>query len=294
MNKLSAERQGELFIFGEAALWSLFPIITILSYNKVSPLMSLSVSSLFAALFFGAVITLKKSWQELLNKSALKNILLATFFIGILYYVFYFFGLRYTSAGNASIISLSEVFFSYIFFHVLKKDYIPLEHLIGSALMIAGALVVLYPNMHKFQPGDILILIAAFIAPFGNYYVRKARKVVSTESIMFVRSVISGIVIFIFALVIKGASSYLDVKSSLLFLIINGVFLLGLSKIMWIEGIHRISVTKANALGSLSPLLTLFFVWIFFKTSPTVWQSFSFVPMFFGVVLLGKDLSKHT
>ncbi len=285
--KLNNEKQGELFILGETALWGLFPVITILSYGKVSPLVSLAISTLLAGVFFAFMLTLKKKWFEITNIAALRDILFATFFLGILYYLFYYFGLRSTSAGNASIVALTEVFFSYLFFQVWKKQPLPFLHIIGASLMILGACIVLYPNIHTFQLGDLLILLAAFTAPFGNFYVRKARTKVSSDTIMFIRSIISASVIFLLAGAFNNTFSYGSIKNSFLFLAINGIFLLGLSKALWVEGIHRISVVKANALSSMSPLITLFSAWIFLQNVPTVWQLCSIIPMFFGMVLLG-------
>ena len=287
--KLTKERQGELFIFGEAALWALFPVLTILSYGKLSPLVSLGASSIFASIFFAIILSLKKKWHEIKNASAFKDILWATFFIGILYYLFFFFGLRYTSAGNASIIALTEIFFSYLFFNIWKKDLLPFQHMAGALFMLVGAIIVLYPNLHKFQLGDILMLVAAAMPPFGNFFARRAREKVSTETIMFVRSIISGVVVILLAFIFNNTFSYPDLKYSFMFLFINGVFLLGLSKVMWIEGIHRVSVVKANALGSIGPLLTLLFAWLFLHNIPTSWQLLSFIPMFFGVILLGMN-----
>ncbi len=287
--KLTKEREGELFIFGEAALWALFPVLTILSYGKLSPLVSLGISSIFASIFFAIILSLKKKWHEIKNASAFKDILWTTFFIGIIYYLFFFFGLRYTSAGNASIIALTEVFFSYLFFNIWKKDPLPLYHIAGAILMLVGAIIVLYPNLHKFQLGDILIVIAATIPPFGNFFARRAREKVSSEAIMFVRSIISGVVILLIAFIFGNTFSYSDFKTSFLLLFINGVFLLGLSKVMWIEGIVRISVVKANALGSVGPLLTLLFAWLFLRNIPTSWQLLSFIPMFFGIILLSMN-----
>jgi drug/metabolite transporter (DMT)-like permease len=64
---------------------------------------------------------------------------------------------------------------------------------------------------------------------------------------------------------------------------------LGLSKLLWIEGIHRISVTKASALSSMSPLLTLLFAWLLLGNVPSIFQLVSFIPMFFGVLLLSQN-----
>jgi drug/metabolite transporter (DMT)-like permease len=285
----SKEREGELFNLGGSLLWGFFPIITIISYNSLSPVTSLAFSTLFGAIFFAIVLSIKKKWHEVTNLSALRDILFATFILGICYYLLYFFALRYTSAGNASIIALAEVFFSYLFFNLWKKDNLPLFHLAGAFLMMVGAIIVLYPNIHQFHIGDLLVLAAAIIAPFGNFFARRARKVVSSESILFTRSTIGAIAIFLLGISLKINFSAIDIKNSLFFLIINGFLIFGLSKIFWIESIHRISVVKANAIGCISPLLTLIFAWVILKNVPTVWQLFAIIPMFFGIILLGKN-----
>ena len=153
-------------------------------------------------------------------------------------------------------------------------------------LMIVGALIVLYPALQKFKGGELLILAAAFIAPFGNFYSQRARKLVSSETILFIRSFIASAFLLFFCLILKQDLSFLNIKDSLIFLVINGVLMLGLTKIFWIESIHRISITKANALSSMAPLFTLFFAWVFLKDIPTIWQLLSFIPMFFGILLL--------
>ena len=286
---LSATRQGESFILSSALFWGLFPVITILSYDRLSPLVSLAWSTLFSALFFAVVLTFKKSWSEIKNKTARRDILWMTLFIGILYYVFFFFGLKYTSAGNASIIALTEVLASFIFFHVWRKDYIPKEHIIGAALMLVGAAVVLFPNVSHWRAGDWLILAAVAVAPFGNFFQQRARCQVSSEVIMFIRALIATPVIFLLAWLFGANPAAIDLRGSLYFLLINGCLLLGLTKLFWIEGIHRISVTKANALASLSPLMTLLFAWLLLHNFPTVWQLLALVPMFFGVLLLARN-----
>lgn len=285
------ERQGEVYIGLEVLLWSLFPVITILSYSGVTPLISLGWSTLFAAIFFGIILTFKKKWHELHDKTALKDILLVSVFIGVGFYSFYYFGLTLTTAGNASIIALSEVLFTFIFFQLWKKETLPQSHIFGAILLVIGAFIVLFPNASSLNLGDILIVLAVSTAPFGNFFQRRARKRVSSYTIMFGRSALSTIFIFIFAYLLGERSSVLSVQQSLLFLVVNGVLLLGLSKILWLEGIHRISVTKAIALNSAGPLLTLVFAWMLLGEIPTMWQLAAFVPMFAGVLLLSKGKS---
>jgi len=286
---LKKERQGEFIILGEALLWSLFPVIVILSLNNLSPLISLAWSTFFAAIFFAIVITIKKKWGELRNKNALKYILLAGFILGVLYFSLFFVGLKYTSAGNASIIALSEILFFFLFFNVWYKEYIHTAHMYGAFLMFIGALVILSSNFDTFHLGDILILLAAAVSPLGNYFQRRARKSVSSESILFIRSLISFPVIFLMAYILGDEIIWISFNKTFACLIIIGFLLIGLSKILWIEGIHRINVAKAGALSSISPAFTLFFAWLLLNNIPTKFQLLSFIPMFFGVVLLSRN-----
>lgn len=160
--------------------------------------------------------------------------------------------------------------------------------------MVIGALIVLYPSLKGFSGGEPLILLASFIAPLGNYFQKRARKKVSSEYILFIRSLVSAVVIILLSLILQDSFSYTDIGGSFIFLLINGLFLLGFSKILWVEGIHRISITKANALSSMSPLVTLLFAWILLQQSPTIWQLLSFTPMSFGMILLGMNQKNPT
>lgn len=287
--QISRERRGEVYILLMSVLWGLFPVITVLSYNSISPLMSLAWSTFFSSLFFAFIITRKKGWRELKNSSAAEDILWTAFLLGIVYYFFYYLALRYTSPGNASLVALTEIFFSFIFFNVWKKDHFPIWHIFGSLLMLSGAVIVLLPNFTEFKVGDMLVLAASLIAPFGNFFQRSARRKVSSEAVLFCRSVIGTPFLFLLAVLFKEKFSFVDLNSSLIILIINGIFLLGLSKIFWIEGIHRISVTKSNALSSVSPLITMFFAFLLLDDKPTLFQIAAFFPMFTGVIFLGKN-----
>lgn len=287
--QISEERKGEISILVMSILWGLFPVLTVLSYASISPLMSLAWSTFFSSIFFAFIISIKKNWREIKNKSALKDILWVTFLLGIVYYFLYYTALRYTSPGNASLVALTEIFFSFIFFNLWQKDHFSVWHILGSLLVISGAIIVLLPNFSEFRIGDTLILIASLVAPFGNFFQKAARKKVASEIVLFGRSIISTPFLFMVAVLFKEKFSLIDFDKSLIILLINGLFILGLSKILWIEGIHRISVMKSNALSSVSPLLTLFFALLLLQEKPTLFQITAFVPMFIGVIFLSKN-----
>jgi len=291
MTTISEKRKGELYVYLGAILWAFFPVITILSYGKLPSLLSLAWSTFFSIIFFAVVVSYKKTWYQLKNPLVWKYIFFIVLFIGVLFYSFYFMGLETTSAGNAGIIALFEIFTSFLFFNLFKKEFISTEHIVGSILMICGALIVLLPNLRAVRIGDFFILAATFFTPIGNYYQQKIRKIASTETIMFARSLITTPIIFLLAYLLHQHVSAEMIKLSLPYLLINGLLLFGLSKLFWIEAIHRISVTKGNALSSMTPFLTLIIAWIFLKQSPNLWQLVSLIPLVAGVLLLTDQVN---
>ncbi len=287
---MTEQRKGESIILAQTFIWGFFPIVTILTYAKLSGLASLSWSIVFAAIFFGIIVLLRKKVKELANLQLWKYALAIAFFNGLMYYGLVFVGLTKTTAGNSSIVALFEILTSFIFFHIIRKDHVSKEHTLGAGLMVLGALIVLWPNFTHFNVGDILILAATFFTPMGNSAQQKARKIASSETILFARSILTFPIVFGLSAILGQHTSFADVRSSLLFLLINGAIIFGVSKIMWLEGIHRIAVTKALALSSVSPLFTLIFAWLLLHQTPNAWQLASLIPMVFGVFLLTDQL----
>ncbi len=282
--------KGESFIFLEALFWSLFPVITVLSFRSINPMYSAAMSTFFAALFFAVILTIQKKWHELKKKEAWKDILIVSVFIGILFYSLSFISLRYTSAGNYGLIGLLEVFFSFLILGILKKEKINFIKIAGAVLMVFGASFVLLPKATGIDIGVYILLSAQIFIPFGNLAQQNARKIVSSSTIMFLRSVISSAVIFILALIFFPFPSLSELNSSILFLIINGFLFMGFSKLLWIEGIHRIPITRANSINTLIPFLTLFFAYLILGEIPHFSQLIGIVPLAIGaLILLRKD-----
>src|SRR3989344_8095007 len=257
----SESRKGELFILSSALLWGFFPIVTVLTYQNLPSLVSLTWSMIFSAFFFFGFMAYRNKWKELLNPQFLKYSILIAIFI-TLFYVLEFTGLTMSTPGNLAIIGLLEVFTTFLFFNVLRREFIPREHVIGGLLMVFGAGIILIRDFSSINLGDILFFAAICTTPFGNMYQQRAREIASSESIMFLRVIFSIPVLFLLVYVLGINAPFANIKESILLLIINGVLLLGLSKIFWLEAIHRISVSKGIALGTLAPFLTLILAWL--------------------------------
>lgn len=271
-------------------MWGAFPVIVVLSYSQLSGLISLAWSTVFAAIFFLGIIAYRNKWQEFNNRIFWKYILGVVLFNGILFYSFYYIGLEKTTAGNASLIGLTEILTSYLFFNLFRKEHISKEHKLGALLMFLGALIVLFPNFSDFNIGDFFLLFAMFFGPIGNFFQQKVRKVASAETLLFGRYLLSAPFIFLLAYSVNKQVVFGFSYSSLILILVNGLVIFGLSKFMWVEAIHRLSVTKAIALSSFSPIVTLLLAWIVLEQPPSIWQLTSFVPLFVGIILLTDNL----
>ena len=288
------EQRGERSLFFTALLNGFFPIVIVLSYATLSGFVSLFWTTACASLMFAAVVSYRRRWHEMRNSTLWKYGAAIAFFIGFAAYGLYFFGLESTTPGNASIIVLFEVFTSFVFFRLFKGERFSFDYTIGAVLVIAGALIVLGRGFTGIYGGDLLIFAMTIVAPVGNYFQQKARALASSESVMFLRSVLSLPAIALLAILFGAHASSRDLLQSLPFILINGVVLLGLSKLFWIEAIHRISVTKATALASISPFVTLIFAWLILDQAPAPWQLAALAPFVLGTLLLTDHLKLKT
>lgn len=283
---MTEERKGELFILGETVLWSLFPIVTVLTFAGIAPLVSLAWTTGISTFFFLVVMLIKGTWRQVMNPLAWQYALFITLFIGVGFYGLFYIGLQHTTPGNAAILALCESLTTYLFFNLLRGEKFPIEHVLGACCMLLGAFIVIGKDFSSLALGDFLILAAVFVSPLGNLYQKKCRELVSSETVMFLRSLLSTGAIALLATFLGHSLVLGNIEDVWMFLLLNGIVIFGFSKLFWIEGIHRIAVTKAILLQSITPLFTLIFAWILLSQPPTVWQIFALIPFILGVVFL--------
>ncbi len=287
---MTQEREGELYMIGVSLFESWFPILSIISLSSIGALYTYALS-LFISLFFFAFIILKKSLlHELRNVSAYRPLLLTSFWITTLF-VLIFIGIRYTTAGNMSVIIFLQLFFSYLYFNVFGKQKMDGIHTLGAFIMGVGAIIVLFPEQLVFNKGDLIILIAAAIAPIANLYSQRARKFCSSETVLGVRTLIALPVISLMAYAFEPNLTMENLQTALPYVLFIGLFIFGLSKIFWMEALHRISITKVSAMIALVPLLTLIFAYFYLGEVPEPRKLIGILPILLGGYLLTKPIS---
>ena len=286
---MTKEREGELLMLGLTVLESWFPILSIVAMSYVGALHTYMYSLAIAFFFYIAIMYKRDRFKELKNRAAYKDLLLTTFWITFIFTLI-FIGMRYTTAGNMAVIVFLQVLFSYLYFNVFGKEKMETIHLMGVVIMGTGALIILFPENFEFNKGDWLILASAAAAPIVNLYQKRARVYCSSETILGFRTVVGLPFVALLAYLLEPSVSYDNFMSALpyLFLIATGVYVV--SKIMWIEALNRMSITKLSAMLALLPVMTLFFAYLYLDEVPEFRQMMGIIPVLVGGYLITKPV----
>ena len=280
-------REGELYMLGLALLESWFPILSIVAISHVGPLHTYAFSLFVSLFFFVAIMIRKNLFEELQNRRAHRDLLLTSFWITFLF-VLVFLGMQFTTAGNMSVIIFMQVLFSYLYFNVFGDEKMDKVHTFGAMLMGIGAIIILVPSELTLNKGDVLIMIAAAIAPVANFYSKRTRKHCSSETILGFRTMVALPVIMMMAWLTEPKVGYHDMVQALPYVVLIGFLIFGLSKIFWMEALHRVDITKLSAMLAIIPMITLFFAYIYLDEVPEFRQLLGVVPVLFGGYLLTK------
>ncbi|WP_345974643.1 DMT family transporter [Sulfurimonas sp. HSL3-7] len=284
---MQEERKGEIYMLLLSLIESWFPILSLFSIPLIGAIYSYTFAIVIATVIFLALVVYQKKVPELFQKNARKDLLLTTLFINLLF-VLVFIGLQYTTAGNMAVIIFLQLLFAYLYFNVFGSDRLSPMQTAGAALMGVGALTVLIPDDLSFNRGDLIILISAAIAPFANLYQKRARSFVSSETILAFRNVIALPAVFALAYLFEPLPTQENLVKAAPYILIIGFLVFGLAKVLWIEALHRISITKVSAMLALPPLFTLVFAYFTLDEVPGIRQMLGIIPILIGGYLITR------
>jgi len=286
---MTREREGEFLMLGLSILEAWFPILSIVAISYVGALHTYMYSLIIAFFFYMAIMYKRNKFKELQNKDAYKDLLLSTFWITFIFTII-FIGLRYTTAGNMAVIIFLQLLFSYLYFNVFGKEKMETIHLVGAIIMGMGAIVILFPPDLAFNKGDWLILIAAAVSPFVNLYQKRAREYCSAETILGFRTVVGLPFVALLAYFLEPAVSYENFMLAFPYIFIIGSAIYVISKIMWIEALNRLAITKLSAMLALLPVFTLIFSYLYLDEVPELRQMMGIIPVLVGGYLITKPV----
>ena len=284
---MSPQHRGELYAVILSLLESWFPILALVAVQAIGSLNTYSFVLLIATAVLLLLLSIKEGFGGFFDRKALPDLLWTSFYITLLF-TLVFIGLRYTTAGNMAVILTLQLFFAYLYFNIIGKEKLDALHTFAAFLMGAGALLILFPATFRLNPGDLLVLLAAAVAPLANLYQKRARARVSALTILAFRNLAALPVLFAAAYIVEGFPSAQLLWSVLPAVAAVAVLIYVLAKILWIEALHRIGITKLSAMIALIPLFTLAFAFPVLGEVPTQRQLLGTVPILLGAFLITR------
>lgn len=285
--RMTKEREGEVMMLLFSTIEGWFPIVSSIVTHRIGSVFAYAWTTVFAALFFLSMLFFRKRVTELCNHEARRDMLLASVMITAMYLLI-FLSMRYTTAGNVAVIVFLQLFFAWLYFNLLGNEPMDALHTLGAFLMGGGAIMVLMPENFRINTGDLLVLLAAAIAPIANLFQKRAREHVASETVLTFRSLFALPILFGVAFLSEPLPLIEDFQVVGWLILINGFVIMGFSKILWVETLLRISITKMSAMMALMPLFTLVFAYFTLHEIPTLRQILGIAPILIGGILITR------
>ena len=291
--RLNRQVQGEIYILSASFIEAWFPIATFYLAHSVGGIHALFYSLVIAGTVLGVHAFWTGRYKQFSDISAYPALLKTSFLMATVYMLL-FVGAQYTTASHVALILFLQLLFAYLYFQRSAEEYLNRQHLLGAILMGLGAIVILFPvgEVWKINLGDVLVLLAAMIVPLGNFYQKQARKKVHSTNILWSRSLIGIPLVYGMATIFEATPSWQMIQSQWPWLLFLGLMIFVMSKILWMESLHRLSITKVSAIYAVSPLITLGLAYWLLNEVPSFWQLLAVLPIILGGYLITRPVAK--
>jgi len=282
-----SERKGEVYALALSVLEGLFPILSLITVTALGAITAYLFTIIIATVIFLLLLFYKNKSAELFRFDAYRELLLTSLFITLLF-VAIFVSLRYTTPANVAVIMILQLFFSYFYFHVIGSEKMTPLHTFGAFVMGIGAIIILFPADFKINTGDLLVLFASAIAPIANLYQKRSREKVSSITIMTFRNLVAIPFLIALAYTLEIPANPFESLHVSLILILNALLVFVIAKILWVEALYHISITKLSALVTLIPIFTVGFSYIFLGDVPSLRQVLGMAPIIIGALIITR------
>lgn len=252
---MNRDGRGYIELISVSIIWGLTYTVLKYSLESLTPVNIAFFRFLIASLFFIPVVLIIKDHYS--GKEYISLIILALSGI-LMYQLFFIFGEKGMSAGNASFIVSMEPIFITILSIATREDKFSWIYIIGLLISTAGLIVLLQPgSLTGYEiVSAIFILIAAFA--WGIYTV-VGRNLLANHNPLNVTAIVTfiGTVMLFPAAGLGSIHTLMDLKSdSLVAVLFMGIAATFLGYILWFDGLKYVKPTVAGATLYITPFIT--------------------------------------
>lgn len=277
-----------MFIFTSILFGALEPIAINYSVKLISPILFAGLYIFFCSILFLFYVVATKTFLDIFNRKTFKYTLGITAFIVIIPSILFFSGSKMTSGINTALLLQTEILFTLLICGAFYKEKITTKKLVSSALILAGAILILYNGSLNLNTGGLLIIAATVFYPFGNMCAKEALKLSPLAPILFLRSFLGGISLLAISLIFENSAPQIipGIKTIMSSIIIVSIIIIVIAKIFWYKGLKNMEIGKAIGIATASPAISLIFAMIFLRESPTAYQIVGLLIIIIGVYFL--------
>ena len=279
------------------AIVGLSPVAGKYAVGVISPALLVFLGTLTGVLYFTPWITKNKKWGELLApETRLKFLFIGTFGTALPFTIS-LIALHYTTAGNAAILQQSELFYSLLFAAVFLKEFPSKAQLAGSALIVAGVLIILIKEQYTPRwTGDLLIVGSTWMLQAGSTVAKKLPKNLDHRVISMARNLFAlpALVVILGVMwLLKENFTLLPNAQMFSVLAYTGIFKYGLAMVVWYKAIRALDLSKVTAIYLSYPVLSLLISAVLGLEIPTVYQLIGLAVTFAGAYWVSTTVKKE-
>ena len=243
---MNRETLGTLLAVAGAFLYGLEPVV--IKANPSNPVSFAAFSAFFASLILWPLILAGPGWREITEKPRyLKKAVLMGFFGTSMAYLSYSYGARLSTAINASLITRSEVLFSFLLSWLFLRERIT-RRLISYAAIILTGLTLVITQGKAVEPhlGDVLLLLVPLF--WQSSHVIAKRLPYSPYTIAALRNTFGFLLLLPPALLTGMEFSKLALAEGAI---------IALGQVIWYRSIKLINLSKATAIITPAPAVAI-------------------------------------
>jgi len=186
--------------------------------------------------------------------------------------------------GTASLLNQSSTLFGVIFGLLwLKERYKPLQF-VGAAVALAGLFIFTFKAGDYLRIGSVLILFASLLYSSHAAITKKFGGQIDFVNFFFFRLLSTSAFLFVSAAGTKSLALP-NIKTIALLVLVATVDI-GISRTLYYVVLRRMNISLMTVILTLSPVITVFWSFLFFKTLPGTQQLLGGSVVLAGVLLV--------
>lgn len=203
----------------------------------------------------------------------------------------FLFGAQLTSGINAAILLQTEPIYSIILGYWLLKEKITGRHLLATLAIIIGVSLVIYNGTFQINIGDILVILTPLCYQISHVLAKKTMKRVGVYVTSAAKYLYGGLMFILLSTFFQANQFEILGGDNLIALtVLAFTWVAGI--LLWYGAIKRINLSKATALLSPYPIVSIIIAWPILGELPTVYQIVGLVFVMAGMLSMRKVKSE--